>query len=128
VGQSANALTNRRGCHNSNSKNVAQSVEAGQGTSAEVSELNSLKEYFESTLVEKIEGKLVGASVEKVYWEKRQYLKKLGARKDYTGHTCAVLMKMKADDFKALTEIARQELIQKVQNQALKEKIEKLKN
>ncbi len=75
-------------------------------------ELNQgLQEYVEETLSEDIEAQLVGVSTEKTYWEKRQYLKKKGAPRDYQGYTCGALVKIEKAQLNTLMQNATKKLL-----------------
>lgn len=56
-----------------------------------------LRSYVQNDLSERVQGLIHGSSIVKTYWEKRNYLVKLGAKKNYVGQTCAVLIRMDAD-------------------------------
>jgi carboxypeptidase C (cathepsin A) len=76
-------------------------------------DIQGLRSYTENTLAEKIQAILVGASVEKTYWEKRQYQIKLGAKKDFTGFTCASLVGVKKEFLRKAIEQVQRELEKK---------------
>lgn len=76
-------------------------------------DIQSLRSYTENTLAEKIQAILVGASVEKTYWEKRHYQVKLGAKKDFTGFTCASLVGVKKEFLRKAIEQVQRELEKK---------------
>jgi hypothetical protein len=63
-------------------------------------QIESLREYVENTLTEKIQALIHGAHVEKTYWEKRKYLKDKGAKKDFTAWTCGVFLRMPTESLK----------------------------
>ena len=76
-------------------------------------DIQGLRSYTENTLAEKIQAILVGASVEKTYWEKRQYQVKLGAKKDFTGFTCASLVGVKKEFLRKAIEQVQRDLEKK---------------
>jgi hypothetical protein len=76
-------------------------------------DIQGLRSYTENTLAEKIQAILVGASVEKTYWEKRQYQAALGAKKDFTGFTCASLVGVKKEFLRKAIEQVQRELDKK---------------
>ena len=55
-----------------------------------------IRSYVQNDLSERVQGLIHGSSIVKTYWEKRSYLEKLGAKKNYVGQTCAVLVRMDA--------------------------------
>jgi hypothetical protein len=55
---------------------------------------DSLEEYVETTLAQEVQSFIVGAKIHRTYWEQRAYTEKKGADKDFTGYTCAALLKM----------------------------------
>ena len=58
--------------------------------------IQGLREFVSNNLTQK-RNHIYGASIVKTYWEKRKYLKVKGAKKDFTGFTCAVFIRMKKD-------------------------------
>jgi hypothetical protein len=54
-----------------------------------------------------------GAAVIKTYWEKRNYMVKMGAKKDYIGFTCATLVRMEDARLKAAIDKASEDLVEK---------------
>ncbi len=103
---------------------VSTALEAENGSSALNTDVKSVKEYMETTLVQKVQGKLIGTEIEKTYWEKRNYQKKLGSVRDFDGFTCAILVKMRKDDFTALVNIVREDLSSRIKNETLKDKVD----
>ena len=77
---------------------IDRSLGQSRGGQSTIDENNprvqALREYVESTLTEKVQALIHGASIEKTYWEKRKYLKKLGAKRDFKAYTCAVFVRM----------------------------------
>lgn len=86
-------------------------------------ELKALKEYTETTLVEKTKAFVHGASVVKTYWEKRRYQQDLGAKKDFMAFTCAVYVRMEADTLAKAVERAAQAIIDRAQKTSLKDNV-----
>ena len=84
----------------------------------------ALQEYVENNLAEKVQGFLHGASLEATYWEKRQYLQKKGATKDYTGYTCAVLLKIENKYLKESIDRAVSAIINKASTPELKNNVQ----
>jgi GTPase SAR1 family protein len=67
----------------------AQVVEADQDAKTD-----QVEEYIQSNLAKDVRAHIVGAKVQKTYWEKRRFLKELGAKKDYSRYTCSALVKI----------------------------------
>lgn len=89
-------------------KQLGTSVEGYSSVDENNPDVQGLKEYTESTLVEKTKTLIHGASVIKTYWEKRSYKADLGAKKDYMAYTCAVYVRMDAARLaKAVDDAAR---------------------
>lgn len=53
-----------------------------------------LNEYIEDTLAQEVQAFVVGASVLREYWEKRNFSQEKGAQKDWSGYTCSALIKI----------------------------------
>jgi hypothetical protein len=88
-----------------------------------------MKEFVENTLAERVQGLINGAAIIKTYWEKRNYLKKMGAKKDYFGFTCATLVRMENTRLKAAIDKASEEIVKKADDADAKENVKKaLKN
>jgi hypothetical protein len=75
-------------------------------------ETKSMSEFVETTLAQKTMAMIHGAATIKTYWEKRKFLKELGAKKDYVGYTCAVLVRMDSENLKQAVQKAA-ELVEK---------------
>ncbi len=84
-----------------------------------------LKEFVEETLTEKVHGFINGASIIKTYWEKRKYQVKKGAQRDFTGYTCAALIKMENGLLKDAINRAVNAVVEKAQTNNDKEKVKK---
>lgn len=84
-----------------------------------------LRGYVQNDLKERVQGLIHGSSVVKTYWEKRSYLTKLGAKKNYMGQTCAVLVRMDADLLKEAISKASEGIVKKVTDQELKDNVKK---
>jgi F0F1-type ATP synthase alpha subunit len=83
-----------------------------------------LKEFVENSLGEKIAAQLQGVQMAKTYWEKRFYLKDLGAVKDFQGFTCAILLRMEDSQLKNLIQRASEEVQKEAnKNSDLKSKV-----
>src|SRR3989338_6006078 len=77
-------------------KSLGESKEGQASIDPNNPETQPLREFMETTLAEKVQAMIHGSSVIKTYWEKRQYSKDTGAKKDYMGYTCAALVRMDA--------------------------------
>lgn len=84
-----------------------------------------LSDYVQNTLAEKVQSLVHGAAVNKTYWEKRDFQKKMGAKKDYVGFTCAVLVRMEAAQLKAAVEKAAEEVVKQAADPETKENVKK---
>ena len=84
-----------------------------------------LSDFVQNTLAEKVQSLVHGAAVNKTYWEKRDFQKKMGARKDYIGFTCAVLVRMDAAQLKAAVEKAAEEVVKQAADPETKENVKK---
>jgi hypothetical protein len=82
-------------------KELGASKEGAPSIDANNPKTSELREFLSVTLAEKTKALINGAEVDKVYWEKRQYLESLGAKKDYTGYSCSALIRI---DRKRLSE------------------------
>ena len=63
--------------------------------------------FVSNVLEEKIQSSINGAAVVETYWEKRQYLESLGAKRDFVAYTCASLVRMEEDLIRRAVEDAR---------------------
>ena len=63
--------------------------------------------FVSNVLVEKIKSHVNGAAVVETYWEKRQYMESLGAKRDFVAYTCASLVRMEEDLIRRAVEDAR---------------------
>lgn len=89
-------------------KQLGTSIEGYSSVDENNPDVQGLKEYTESTLVEKTKTLIHGVSVVKTYWEKRRYQADLGAKKDFQAYTCAVYVRMDAAKLaKAVDDAAR---------------------
>ena len=67
--------------------------------------------FVSNVLVEKIKSHVNGAAVVETYWEKRQYMESLGAKRDFVAYTCASLVRMEEDLIRRAVEDARMMVI-----------------
>lgn len=83
-----------------------------------------IRSYVQNDLAERVQGLIHGSSIVKTYWEKRNYLQKLGAKKNYIGYTCAALVRMDNELLKDAIEKATRG-IEKTATPELKENVKK---
>lgn len=106
-------------------KSLASS-EAGQAAiDANNPKTQPMREYVENTLAERVQSLIHGAAVIKTYWEKRNYLKKMGSKKDYIGFTCATLIRMEKDRLSAAIDKASEDIVSKTDDPETKENVKK---
>lgn len=90
-----------------------------------------LEEYVQDDLAKEVQAFVVGAQNYKEYWEKRRFMKDLGARKEWDGFVCTSLVKISKTNLKkafqrsekALTakaDIKAKEQVQKIMQEAAK--------
>jgi hypothetical protein len=90
------------------SKTLGSSQEGQASIDQNNPDIQALRSFVENTLASKVQALITGAGVVKKYWEKRNYKLDLGAKKDYYGFTCAVLVRMdRARLTKAIDRAAR---------------------
>jgi len=88
---------------------------------------SGLDEYMDETLTKEVQSYVVGAQTIQKYWEKRNFKKELGAKKDISGYTCSVLVKISKANMKKAFDMAFKKLEAKSKKYNLKEKIQKAK-
>jgi hypothetical protein len=84
-----------------------------------------MRDYVSNTLAEKVQSLIHGAAVTNTYWEKRQFLQKLGAKKDYIGFTCATLVRMDTKVLKEAVSRAAEGVANQASDPELKENVKK---
>jgi len=105
-------------------KSLATSTEGAAAIDTNNPKTLPMREYVSNTLAEKVQSLINGAAVIKTYWEKRNYLQKLGAKKDYIGFTCATLVRMETTRLKAAIDKASEDLVEKADPE-VKENVKK---
>lgn len=105
-------------------KSLATSTEGQAAIDPNNPKTQPMREYVSNTLSERVQSLIHGAAVIKTYWEKRNYMQKMGAKKDYVGFTCATLIRMESARLKAAIDKASEDLVKKADPE-LKEKVEK---
>ncbi len=94
-------------------KSLGASTEGQASIDANNPKTQPMRDFVENTLAERVQGLVHGAAVIKTYWEKRNYMKKLGAKKDYIGFTCASLVRMEAERLKDAIDKASEDIAAK---------------
>ena len=88
-----------------------------------------MRSFVENTLAEKVQAMVRGSSIMSRYWEKRNYLIKQGAKKNYFGYTCAVLVRVGDKQLKEAIKKASEEVVKSSDDPEVKESVkEALKN
>jgi hypothetical protein len=106
-------------------KSLAASTEGQAAIDANNPKTLPMREYVSNTMAEKVQSLINGAAVIKTYWEKRNYLQTLGAKKDYIGFTCASLVRMENSRLKAAIDKASEDLVTKTDDPETKENVKK---
>ena len=74
--------------------NLVSTTEGSAAIDENNPSFQAMKDYTETTLVEKVQAMIHGSSILKTYWEKRNYKEDLGARRDFIAYTCGVFVQM----------------------------------
>lgn len=106
-------------------KGLASSTEGAAAIDANNPKTTAMREFVSNTMAEKVQSLINGAAVIKTYWEKRQYLQKMGAKKDHIGFTCASLIRMEASRLQAAVDKASEDIVAKVDDPETKENVKK---
>lgn len=106
-------------------KSLAASEEGSASIDANNPKTQALRDFVSNTLAEKIQSLIHGVAPVKEYWEKRNYLKKFGAKKDYVGFTCAKLVRMENSRLQAAIDKASEDIISKADDPETKENVKK---
>lgn len=106
-------------------KSLAASTEGQAAIDANNPKTQPMREFVSNTLAERVQSLVHGAAVIKTYWEKRNYLVKMGAKKDYIGFTCATLIRMETGRLKAAIDKASEDLVEKADDPETKENVKK---
>lgn len=106
-------------------KSLASSTEGSAAIDANNPKTQAMREYVSNTLAERVQSLINGAAVIKTYWEKRNYMQKMGAKKDYVGFTCASLIRMETDRLKAAIDKASEDLVRQADDPETKENVKK---
>ena len=84
-----------------------------------------VSEYIQEQLAAEAQAFVIGSSVLKSYWEKRNYLKKLGADQNEKKYNCFALVKMSKDNLEHAIKKSRAKLLNNISNPEVKQKTEK---
>jgi hypothetical protein len=106
-------------------KSLAESQEGSAAIDANNPKTQPMREFVSNTLAERIQAMINGAAVIKTYWEKRNYMQKMGAKKDHVGFTCATLVRMENSRLKAAIEKAAEDVVNKADDPETKENVKK---
>lgn len=106
-------------------KSLASSTEGAAAIDANNPKTQAMREFVSNTMAERVQSLINGAAVIKTYWEKRQYMQKLGAKKDYIGFTCASLIRMETSRLQAAVDKASEDIVAKVDDPETKENVKK---
>jgi hypothetical protein len=106
-------------------KTLAASTEGAAAIDPANPKTQPMRDYVSNTLAERVQSLVHGAAVTKTYWEKRQYIKDLGAKKDHVGFTCAVLVRMSKKTLSEAIRKAAEEVVGKAEDATVKENVKK---
>lgn len=106
-------------------KSLASSTEGQMAIDMNNPRTQPVRDYVSNTLAERVQSLIHGAAVIKTYWEKRNYMKKMGSKKDFIGFTCASLVRMEDERLKAAIEKASEEIVNKASDQEVKDNVKK---
>ena len=106
-------------------KSLAASEEGSPAIDPNNPKTVAMREFVSNTLAERVQSMIHGAAVIKTYWEKRNYLQKMGSKKDYVGFTCASLIRMDSARLKAAIEKASEDIVSKTDDAETKENVKK---
>ena len=106
-------------------KSLGQSAEGQAAIDPNNPKTAPMREFVSNTLAEKVQSLINGSAVIKTYWEKRNYLQKLGAKKDYVGFTCGTLVRMESSRLKAAIDNASEDIVKKSDDPDTKENVKK---
>lgn len=105
------------------SRTLATTSEGQAGIDPNNPNVQALRNFVDSSLVERVQAIIHGSSVIKTYWERRNYTKRLGAREDYTAFTCAVYVRMEQERLNEAIDRAAKIVIDEARDQDLKAKV-----
>ena len=106
-------------------KTLAASEEGAPAIDPNNPKTQPMREFVSNTLAERVQSLIHGSAIIKTYWEKRNYMQKMGAKKDYIGFTCATLVRMEASRLKDAIDKAAEEVVKKADDPDTKENVKK---
>lgn len=106
-------------------KSLATSTEGQMAIDMNNPRTQPVRDYVSNTLAERVQSLIHGAAVIKTYWEKRNYMKKMGSKKDFIGFTCASLVRMEDERLKAAIDKASEEIVNKASDKEVKDNVKK---
>lgn len=106
-------------------KSLASSTEGSAAIDANNPRTQPMRDYVSNTLAERVQSLIHGAAVIKTYWEKRNYMQNMGAKKDHIGFTCATLIRMDANRLKTAIDKASEDLVKNTDDPETKENVKK---
>ncbi len=106
-------------------KTLAASEEGSPAIDPNNPKTQPMRDFVSNTLAERVQSLIHGAAVVRTYWEKRDFKKAMGAKKDHVGFTCAVLVRMDAKALKAAVEKAGEEVVKKADDPETKANVKK---
>ena len=104
-------------------KSLGTSTQGNASINENNPQVEELRQYAEHRLAEKVQASVHGAAVEKTYWEKRQYSKKKGAKKDFMAYTCAVFVRMDGERLKSAVEKAANHVVRRTDDPKTKQAV-----
>lgn len=102
--------------------NLVSTTEGSAAIDQNNPSFQAMKDYTETTLVEKVQAMIYGSSVLKTYWEKRNYKQDRGARRDFIAYTCAVYVQMERDRLNEAIQNAADMVTQQAQDPAVQQR------
>lgn len=84
-----------------------------------------LDEYVSDELVQEVQNQFVGSRVLATYWEKRKFMKEMGAKNDWAGYTCSALVRIPKDQLKKAFSRANKVLSAKAKSTKTKDTVNK---
>jgi hypothetical protein len=104
---------------------VASSVEGKAALDSDSFQSSPLRDYIEESLVHKVSTAIHGTQISKLYWEKRNYQRVLGAKADQTGFVCAALIKIPRSILERAVQQAAQRVVAQAENPNQKSLLQK---
>lgn len=86
---------------------------------------SKLSEYVQDDLAKEVQAFIVGAQSYKTYWEKRKFMKEMGAQADQEGYVCTSLIKISKDNLKKAFNRSEEALAKKADDKS-REAVQKI--